>query len=86
VKQVEQQNLKFCSSCERQTGKPIDALGATDAAQGVYRLTLAVALSARASDAGTPLRQTLVEPLFPRLSCGGFQRTVTRWRQTLSGI
>jgi hypothetical protein len=73
VKQVEQQNLEFCSSCERQTLDP----GAIDAAQGVCRLTLAVALSARASDVGTPLRQTLVKPLFPRLSCGDFQCTVT---------
>jgi hypothetical protein len=43
VKQVGQQNLDFCSSCERQTLDP----GAIDAAQGVVRLTLAAALSAR---------------------------------------
>jgi hypothetical protein len=79
---VEQQNLEFCSSYERQTLDP----GATDAARGICRLTLAAALSARASDAGAPLRQMLVEPLFPRLSYGGFQRTVTRWRQTLSSV
>jgi hypothetical protein len=36
--------------------------------------TLAKGFGASASDAGTPLHQTLVEPLFPRLSCGGFQR------------
>jgi hypothetical protein len=54
VKQVEQQNLDFCSSCERWTLDP----GATDAAQGVYRLTLAVALSEHTMDVLVLLRQT----------------------------